>query len=260
MKLEIRRLLSRTRRALDDYRMIEDGDRIAVGVSGGKDSLALLCALSEMRRFYPNRYSLFALTVDMGFEGSDYGDVRLLCEALGVEYRVIRTDLARIIFDIRKEPNPCALCARMRRGMLHDAAKEAGCGKLALGHHYDDVIETFMMNLFNEGRLGSFSPVTYLDRKDITVIRPFVYTKECEIASFIARNDIKAVKSLCPEDKNTDREKYKRLLDSLEAENDGLRHRIFTALKNSGLSGYGVQEPARTRARTKEGGKGAPSE
>lgn len=250
MKLEIRRLLSRTRRAVDDYGMIKDGDRIAVGVSGGKDSLALLCALSEMRRFYPSEYFLIALTVDMGFAGCDYSEITYLCNELGVEHRIIKTNLAEIIFDIRKESNPCALCARMRRGMLHDAAKAADCGKLALGHHYDDVLETFMMNLFNEGRLGSFSPVTYLDRKDITVIRPLVLTKENEITSFISGNGIKVVKSLCPEDKQTDREKYKRLLDSLEAENDGLRHRVFTALKNSGISGYAVQKAAPSGAGT----------
>ncbi len=250
MKFNIRRLLSKMRRAVDDYGMISPGDRIAVGVSGGKDSLALLCALAEMRRFYPNPYEIVAITVDMGFEGSDFSPLEAFCQALGIEYRIKKTNLAEIVFDIRKESNPCALCARMRRGMLHDIAKEMGCNKLALGHHYDDVLETFMMNLCNEGRLGTFMPVTYLDRKDITVIRPLVLTKESEIASFVAGNALPVVKSLCPEDKMTDREMYKQLLDSLEKKKDGLRHRMFGAIVKADLSGYGVKTPPRRRTKS----------
>ena len=160
----IKRVLSYVRRGVDDYNMIEDGDRIAVGVSGGKDSLTLLEGLSELRRFYPKRYSIVAVTIDMGFEGVDFSEIREFCSRRGIEYKIVSTEIYKIIFEVRQESNPCSLCARMRRGAIHDAAKELGCNKIALGHHYDDVVETFMLNLFYEGRLGCFSPVTYLSR------------------------------------------------------------------------------------------------
>ncbi len=252
MEFNIRKLLSRVRRAADDYGMISPGDRIAVGVSGGKDSLALLAALVSLRRFYPASFEVAAVTLDMGFPESDFSPLESFYRELGVDYRIEKTNLADIIFHIRKEPNPCALCSKMRRGMLHDISLEMGCRKLALGHHYDDVLETFMMNLCNEGRLGTFSPVTYLDRKDITVIRPFVYTKESEIAAFAAANPIPVIPSACPEDKHTDRERYKKLLDALEKEKEGLRHRMFGALVKADLSGYGRKEPSRQRGRKKE--------
>ena len=149
-----KRILSFTRRAVDDYGMIDEGDRIAVGISGGKDSLALLETLAEMHRFYPKKYEIVAITVDMGFDGSDFSEVAELCRRIGVKYIVEKTDIAKIIFDVRKESNPCSLCAKMRRGSLHAAAVKEGCNKIALGHHFDDAIETFMMNLFFEGRLG----------------------------------------------------------------------------------------------------------
>lgn len=242
MTFNIRRLLSRVRRAVDDYGMIEAGDKIAVGVSGGKDSLALLIALAELRRFYPKPFEVVAITVDMGFEGGDFSPLEDFYRELGVAYEIVKTNLAEIIFEIRKEPNPCSLCARMRRGILHDSAKRFGCNKLALGHHHDDVLETFMMNLCNEGRLGTFSPVTYLDRKDMTVIRPFVLTRESEIIGFANHHPLPIIQSLCPEDKKTDREFYKSLIESLEERSEGLRHRMFTALVKADLSGYGVIE------------------
>ena len=242
MTFNIRRLLSRVRRAVDDYGMIEAGDKIAVGVSGGKDSLALLIALAELRRFYPKPFEVVAITVDMGFEGGDFSPLEDFYRELGVAYEIVKTNLAEIIFEIRKEPNPCSLCARMRRGILHDCAKRFGCNKLALGHHHDDVLETFMMNLCNEGRLGTFSPVTYLDRKDMTVIRPFVLTRESEIIGFANHHPLPIIQSLCPEDKKTDREFYKSLIESLEERSEGLRHRMFTALVKADLSGYGVIE------------------
>lgn len=238
----IRRLLAHARRAIDDYRMIEEGDKIAVGVSGGKDSLALLCVLKNLQLFYPKRFELCAITVDMGFEQSDFAPLTAFYDVLGVDYQIVKTDLAKIIFEIRKEPNPCALCAKMRRGILHDTAKAMGCNKIALGHHFDDVIDTFMMNLMNEGRLGTFSPVTYLSRKDITMIRPFVLTPEKDVQYYVRHADLPVIKSACPEDKHTDREKYHNLLLELEKENKGLRHRIFVAIKKAGLDGYGVAE------------------
>ncbi len=180
-EMDARRLLSYLRRAVEDYDMIAPGDRIAVGISGGKDSLALLCGLAALRLFYPHPFELVALTVDMGFPGTDYSEVEALCRELDVPYHVKKTEIATIIFDIRKEKNPCSLCAKMRRGVLHSTAKELGCNKVALGHHFDDVVETFMLNLFHEGRIGCFQPVTYLSRADITLIRPLVYMPEKDV-------------------------------------------------------------------------------
>ena len=180
----IERILSHTRKAVEEYSMIEAGDKIAVGVSGGKDSLALLCALAKLKRVLGINYTIIALTIDMGIEGMDFSEIATLCQELEIEYHVIKTRIYEIIFDVRKEASPCSLCSRMRRGALHDACKELGCNKLALGHHYDDVVETFMLNLFFEGRIGAFRPVTYLSRKDLTMIRPLIYTPEKEIKSF----------------------------------------------------------------------------
>ena len=235
---EMKRLLSFVRRAVDDYKMIEDGDKIAVGVSGGKDSLALLSALSEMRRFYPKKYEVAAITIDMGFPGSDFSPIEKFCQEINVEYKVIRTDIAKIIFDVRKESNPCSLCAKMRRGALHAAAQELSCNKVALGHHYDDAIETFMMNLFFEGRLGCFSPVSYLSNRKLTLIRPLLYAQEKDVLYFTRRREMPVVTSLCPEDHATERENMKNLLSELEKQNKGLKHRIFTAMCRGEIDGF----------------------
>lgn len=235
---EIQRILSFMRRAVDDYGMIADGDRIAVGISGGKDSLTLLTGLAELRRFYPHPFSLVGVTVDMGFPGSDFSVIADFCRELNVPYHVERTDIARIIFEERREPNPCSLCARMRRGVLHGAAKDLGCNKVALGHHFDDAVETFMLNLFFEGRLGCFSPVTYLSNRDLTMIRPLLYAKEKDVEYFVRKNPLPVVESRCPEDKHTERENMKALLRTLERENPGLRHRIFHAICEGRLDGF----------------------
>ena len=231
--------MSQGRKAVEDYNMIEEGDRIAVGLSGGKDSLALLCMLLNMKLFYPKPYELAAITVDMGFKGTNLQPLIDFCESCGVELKIIHTELADLIFNQRKESNPCSLCARMRRGILHDAVNDMGYNKIALGHHFDDTVETFMLNLFNEGRIGSFSPVTYLSRKNITMIRPLIYTHEKDIRYFMRKNpDLPLITSLCPEDKHTERENIKQLLDQLDRENKGLKHRIFTAIQKSGIDGY----------------------
>ncbi len=235
---ELQRILSFVRRAVDDYHMIEEGDKIAVGISAGKDSLTLLAALAELRRFYPKKFDVVGITVDMGFSGTDFTPVAKFCESFDVEYRVVPTEIAKIIFDIRRESNPCSLCAKMRRGALHAAAKEAGCNRVALGHHFDDAVETFMLNLFFEGRLGSFSPVTYLSNRDITLIRPLLYAQEKDILYFVRHADLPVMTSPCPEDKATERENMKQLLRELEASNKGLRHRIFGAMCRAGLDGY----------------------
>ena len=237
---ELKRLLSFVRRAVDDYEMIEEGDVIAVGVSGGKDSLALLYALAEMRRFYPKKYEVKAITVDMGFPGSDLSPIEKFCADLGVELSIVKTDIAKIIFEVRKEPNPCSLCAKLRRGSLHAEACTLGCNKVALGHHFDDVVETFMMNLFFEGRLGCFRPVTYLSNRQITLIRPLIYATERDVQYFTRRRELPVVKSLCPEDHATERENMKNLLSELERNNKGLRHRIFNAMCKGEIDGFKI--------------------
>lgn len=235
----MKRVLSYTRRAVDDYNMIEEGDRIAVGVSAGKDSLTLLCALAGLRRFYPKKFDLIAVTVDMGFEPKqDLSPIAALCSELGVEYHVVPSEIYKIIFEVRKEKNPCSLCAKMRRGALHNAAKELGCTSVALGHHFDDVVETFMLNLFFEGRLGCFSPVTYLSRVGIKLIRPMIYMPEKDVAEFARKNELPVLSSPCPADKNTQREEMKQLLRKLERENRGLRYRIFGALSRGNIDGF----------------------
>ncbi len=238
---ELQRLLSYIRRAVDDYGMIEEGDRIAVGVSGGKDSLCMLEGLSELRRFYPRKFTLVAVTVDMGFEGVDFSDIREFCSRRGIEYKLVKTDIYKIIFEIRKEANPCSLCARMRRGAIHDAAKESGCNKIALGHHYDDVIETFMLNLFYEGRIGCFSPVTYLSRKDLTLIRPMLYMPERAVRDFSRRVALPIIESPCPADKESERANMKAMLKGLEKDSPGLKTRIFGAIARAGIDGFDVK-------------------
>ena len=234
----MKRVLSYTRRAIDDYGMIEEGDKIAVGVSAGKDSLTLLCAMAALRRFYPKKFELIAITVDMGFEGMDFAPIKALCEELEVPYHVVPTEISKIIFDVRKESNPCSLCAKMRRGALHTAAKELGCTSVALGHHYDDVVETFMLNLFFEGRLGCFSPVTYLSRVGIKLIRPMIYMPEKDVKEFVKKNPMPVITSPCPADKNTQREEMKQLLHTLEKDNRGLKYRIFGAITRGEIDGF----------------------
>ena len=234
----IKRVLSFVRRAVDDYEMINDGDKIAVGVSAGKDSLTLLCAMADLRRFYPKKFELCAITVDMGFEGMDLSPIAKFCEELDVEYHVVPTQIYKIIFEVRKEKNPCSLCAKMRRGALYGYAKQIGCNKVAFGHHFDDVVETFMLNLFYEGRLGCFQPVTYLSNTDITLIRPMIYMPEKDVRYFASRTELPIVKSTCPADGNTEREEMKKLLASIEKTNKGLRYRIFGAIQRGEIDGF----------------------
>ena len=237
---ELQRILSFVRRAVDDYGMIAEGDKIAVGISGGKDSLTLLASLAALRRFYPAKFDLVALTVDMGFEGVDLSPIATFCQALDVPFIVEKTDIAKVIFEIRKESNPCSLCAKMRRGALHARAKAEGCNKIALGHHFDDAVETFMLNLFHEGRLGCFSPVTYLSRRDLTRIRPLLYAQEKDVRYYVKHADpsLPGMKSPCPEDGETERETMKTMLRDLERKYPGLRHRIFGALCKGNLDGF----------------------
>ena len=182
--MKLQRLLSLTRQAVDDYALIDSGDKIAVGISGGKDSLTLLYALHGLKRFYPKEFELSAITVDLGFENFDLSPVRSLCSELSVPFTVVPTDIGKILFETRKESNPCALCAQMRKGALNETAKQMGCNKIAYAHHRDDLIETMLLSLIYEGRFYAFSPKTFLDRTELTVIRPMIYVSEADVIGF----------------------------------------------------------------------------
>lgn len=234
----MKRILSRMRRAAEDYRMIEEGDRIAVGVSGGKDSLAALLAMKSLQRFYPKRFYLEAITIDMGFDNMDFSAVAALCENNGIPYHTEKSEIKQIIFDYRKEENPCSLCANLRRGAMCTAAKQRDINKIVYGHHFDDVVNTFFLSLFFEGRINCFAPVTYLERMDVTVLRPLIYVEEKDIKRFVNENRIPVVKSTCPADKNTKRQYVAELLSELDRENHGLKQRIFTAVQKSGIKGW----------------------
>lgn len=232
------------RRAITEFGLLEDGDKVAVGVSGGKDSMILLRGLVFLRRFIGINYDLTAITLDPCFGGveTNYEPVAKECQVLGVPYLLKRTDIGRIVFDVRKEPNPCSLCARMRRGALHDAAKEAGCNKVALGHHLDDAVETFLMNLFNEGRIGCYAPKSYLSRKELTLIRPLSFVPEQEIKGATARLGICVVKSKCKVDGNTSRQTTKEFIRHMDLENSGFKHRVFGAMRRGNVDGWGIEQ------------------
>ena len=230
--MKLQQLYSYTRKAIDDYHMIDEGDHIAVGISGGKDSLAMLYALNGLKRFYPVSFSLTAVTVDLGFENLTLDRITALCAELGVPYHIVKTDIGRIIFEDRKESSPCALCAKMRKGALNQAMKELGCGKVAYAHHKDDVVETMLLSLIFEGRFHSFAPVTYLDRMDMTVIRPLIYVQEADVIGFVNKYDIPVVKSPCPADGHTKREYVHLLLQQLNRENPGVKERMFHAVQD----------------------------
>ena len=235
--MQLQQVLSLVRRACDDYNMIEDGDKIAVGISGGKNSLTLLSALAHMRRFYPKKYELVAIA-HLGFDNLNLDKITEFCKELDVEYVVVKTDIAQIVFEDRKEKSPCSLCAKMRKGALNDAMKAKGDNKIAYAHHKDDVVDTMMMSLIYEGRFHTFSPVTYLDRTDLHVIRPLIYMNEADVIGFVNKNNIPVVKSPCPVDKHTKREYVKDLLKELNRENPGVKQRMFTAIKDSNLNGW----------------------
>lgn len=234
----MKRITSLVRKAVEDYDMIQDGDQVAVGISGGKDSLVLVGALANLRRFYPKKFTVVGLTLDMGYK-SDYSKIKEYCESFGVEHIVKYTNIKDIIFDERKESNPCSLCAKMRRGALNDFAIENGCRRVALGHHNDDVLETFLLSLLYEGRINCFSPVTYLDRTDIFQIRPLIYAREGDIKGVVRRNNIPVLESLCPANGNTKRQEMKDLIAKIDKEtNPGFKRRLFTAIKKSKIDGW----------------------
>lgn len=237
---EMQHILSTVRQAVDKYGMIEENDTVAVGLSGGKDSIALLASLDRLKNFYPKKFSVVGISVDMGFDDAEdiYAPVREFCAEHEIPYHIEKTKIKEIVFDVRKEKNPCSLCAKLRRGALVSCAKELGAGKLALGHHLDDAAETFMLTLVNEGRIGCYSPVTVYEDTAVTVIRPLIYTREADIRSLVKKEKLPVVKSPCPEDGNTDRAEIKNVIRELEINHRGLKKRIITAMEKRGLDGW----------------------
>ncbi len=237
----MQKMMGLMRRCIEDYHMIEPGDRIAVGVSGGKDSLTLLRLLAGLREYYPKPFTLEALTVNMGLPGMDFSAVAEFCRTLEVPFTEIPTQIGTVIFDYRKEKNPCSMCAKMRRGALNQALLERGITKIALGHHYDDAVETFLMSLIYEGRINCFQPVTYLDRTGITQIRPMLYLSEKTVIHFAERMALPVVHNTCPADKYTKRQEIKELIYSLSATYPELKNRIFGAMQRLPLPEWGIE-------------------
>ncbi len=224
------KMLSVMRKGITEYKMIKDGDKIAVGVSGGKDSVALLKILAEYKKFSPEKFDLIAISVDLDFTGAktDFNALKNFCAELNVPYIVEKTDIGKIVFDVRKEKSPCALCSKMRKGALYDVAVKNGCNKVALGHHADDLTDTFLLSLFYEGRLSTFAPKSYLDRTGLTLIRPFILMREADIISYA--KDLPVVKSPCPANKKTQREFVKQAVREIAKTVPNVREMAFTAI------------------------------
>lgn len=236
--MELQKLYSYTRRALEQFHMIDENDKIAIGVSGGKDSLTLLYALSGIRRFYPKKFDLIAISVDLGFGIQDFSKIEKLCTRLNIPLYIVPTEINQIVFLDRKESNPCSLCAKMRKGALNEKSLELGCNKIAYAHHKDDIIETMMLSLIYEGRLHSFAPVTYLDRTHLYVIRPLMFVNESEIIGFENKQNLPVAKNPCPADGHTKREYVKNLIAQLNRDNPGVKERMFSAILNSNIKGW----------------------
>ena len=236
----MQKLVGLVRRCVEDYNMIHPGDHIAVGVSGGKDSVALLVFLAELRKYNQNSFSLDAVTIDMGL-GMDYSPIQELCDRLDVPFTLVPTQIGPVVFDYRKEKNPCSMCSKMRRGALNQALLDKGIHKLALGHHYDDAVETFLMSLLYEGRISCFQPVTDLDRTGIIQIRPMLYIHEKTIDNFVSRQSLPVIENRCPVDKTTKREEIKQLIFELSARYPDLKERIFGAMQRHPLPEWAPQ-------------------
>ena len=235
-------ILGLVRRCVEDYHMIDPGETVAVGVSGGKDSLLTLAALAQLRRFYPVPFNVHAITLETGTPGMSFDAVADLCRDLKVPYTRISVPVYQIVFEERKEKNPCSLCAKLRRGSLNTALKDLGISKIALGHHFDDAVETMLMNLLFEGRIGCFQPVTYLDRRGITQIRPLLYCHEDEVRRAAAKLKLPVVQNPCPANGSTRRQEVKELLLQLEERYPNLRQKIFGAMQRYPLYGWNLEE------------------
>ena len=240
--MKLQQVLSLTRQALEEYQMIRPGDKIAVGLSGGKDSVALLKTLKELQRFYPARFSLMAITVDLGFGNFDLVHMEQFCRALEIPYQIITTRIAEIVFQRRQEKHPCSLCAKLRKGALHQAALDCGCTAVAYAHHKDDFIETMLMSLLYEGRFYAFPPAMALPDTGLRIIRPFLYMNEADIIGFSRKYDLPTLKNPCPADGRTKRAYVKQLLHQLNQENPGVKKRLFTALCHGTIPGWTVPE------------------
>ena len=239
----MQKLMGQVRRCAEDYHMIEAGDRIAVGVSGGKDSLGMLVLLAGLRAYYPQPFTLEAITLDLGFGGMDFSPIEALCQRLEVPYTIVKTEIGPVVFDARKESNPCSLCAKMRRGALNEAILERGIHKIALGHHMDDAVETFLLSLLYEGRISCFQPVTLLDRSGVTQIRPLLYIGEKAMTNLAQRMELPVVENTCPADTHTRREDVKQLIQQLSKQYPDLKSRIFGSMQRLPLPAWGVEEP-----------------
>lgn len=234
----IQRILGQVRKAIQDYDMIEEGDKIAIGVSGGKDSMTLLSTLRQLQKFYPKKFELEAITLTMGIGNADFTPIAQYCHQIGVNFTVEETNIGKIIFDIRQEKNPCSMCANLKRGAIHNVSKKLGCNKVALGHHKDDAIETLLLSTFYEGRIHTFSPVTYLDRKDLYLIRPLIYTDEKQIKSLAKSGQYPIVKSPCHIDGKSKRQYIKDLIFELQKEKSDIKSNLFGAIKRAEIDGW----------------------
>ena len=241
--MKLQQLYSYTRRAIDDYQMIDPGDTVAIGISGGKDSLTLLYALHGLRRFYPHKFDLVAVTVNLGYDEFNTEPLRKLCETLEIPYEVVNTDIGDIVFHKNPKESPCSLCAKLRKGALNDAARRLGCNKVAYAHHKDDIVETMMLSLIFEGRFHSFSPKTYLDKTGLTVIRPMMYLSEADVIGFKNKMDLPIVKNPCPVDGHTKRQYAKDLLRQMNLDHPGVKDRMFTAIVNGNIDGWPTKNP-----------------
>lgn len=231
-------ILSPMRKAIEEFNMIEENDKIAVALSGGKDSITLLMALNSLKRFYPKKFDLIAITVNPGFDFFDTSILKKLCNKLNIEYIEVESHIKEIVFDIRKEKNPCSLCANLRRGILNSTAIEHGCNKIALGHNEDDVLETFFLNLLYTGTINTFAPVSYMDRSKMTLIRPFIYVNERQTRSYVKRNNIELIKKACPMDGYSKREDMKNLIKSFQKDIPNIRANLYGAIKRSNIKGW----------------------
>lgn len=236
--MELKKMLSLTRQTIEEYKLIELGDKIAVGLSGGKDSIALLYTLASLQKFYPIPFELEAITVDLGFEGMDFGEIHAFCRRLGIPYTVVSTQIGPIVFQARKETHPCSLCAKMRRGAINKKAQELGCNKIAYAHHRDDYAETLLMSLFFEGRFYTFAPYTFINGIDLSLIRPFLRVGEGSIRSFVNRYSLPVVTNLCPADHKTRREEIKQLMKTLKKNYPDLTDRLLHAAETSSIEDW----------------------
>ena len=238
----MQRILSYMRKAIDEYNMIESGDKIAVGLSGGKDSITLLMGLKNLQRFYPNPFEIVAISINPGFDFFNSEFLKKICDDIGVQYIEEESHIKEIVFDIRNERNPCSLCANLRRGILNSTAIREGCNKIALGHNEDDVLETFFLNLLYGGNINTFAPKSYMDRSKITLIRPLIYAPEKSIKTFIKKNDIEVMPKCCPMDGVSKREDMKKLIWDFQKEIPNVKANIYGAIKRSNIKGWNEEK------------------